>query len=73
MPQRMRIGIDLGGTKIEGLVLGRGGIEHARTRIATPDGSYRDTIDAVVGLIGKLQSEAGRRCTVGIEIGRAHV
>ncbi len=62
----MRIGIDLGGTKIEGLVLGRGGTEHARTRIATPDGSYRDTIDAVVGLIGKLQSEAGRRCTVGI-------
>lgn len=62
----MRIGIDLGGTKIEGIVLGQGGTELARTRIPTPAGSYTDTIKAVVDLIDRLQSEAGRRCTVGV-------
>lgn len=62
----MRIGIDLGGTKIEGIVLGKGGAELARIRVATPEGSYDDTIDAVVNLIGRLQTDAGRRFTVGI-------
>ena len=34
----MRIGIDLGGTKIEGIVLDDGGKERARVRVATPQG-----------------------------------
>ena len=62
----MRIGIDLGGTKIEGIVLGKGGVERARLRIATPTGSYGDTLDAVVDVIGRLQAEASQHCSVGI-------
>jgi len=62
----MRIGIDLGGTKIEGIVLDKGGIERSRLRVSTPTGSYQDTLEAVIDVIGKLQAEAGRRCTVGI-------
>jgi fructokinase len=62
----MRIGIDLGGTKIEGIVLGTGGVEHLRRRIATPASSYEETLAAVVSLVTSLQAEAGEKCTVGI-------
>jgi fructokinase len=62
----MRIGIDLGGTKIEGLVLGPDGREAARLRIATPDGSYEDTVAAIVDLVAALERQVGARCTVGI-------
>src|SRR4051812_30442519 len=62
----MRIGIDLGGTKIEGLVLGPDGAERARRRIATPTTAYEDTVEAIVGLIAVLEAEVGARCTVGI-------
>lgn len=62
----MRIGIDLGGTKIEGLVLDNGGIERARLRMPTPAASYRDTLEGVLKMIGDLQDRAGERCTVGI-------
>ena len=41
----MRIGIDLGGTKIEGIVLDDSGKERARVRVATPQGSYEATVD----------------------------
>ena len=62
----MRIGIDLGGTKIEGIVLGKGGVLQARKRIATPTSSYQDTVEAVLAMVNDLQQEVGRRCTVGI-------
>lgn len=62
----MRIGIDLGGTKIEGIVLDEGGTECARLRIATPEGTYADTLAAVIDVIGKLQAKAGQHCSVGI-------
>jgi fructokinase len=62
----MRIGIDLGGTKIEGLVLDKGGVERARRRIATPATSYEAEVEAILGLIGELEQEIGARCTVGI-------
>ena len=39
----MRIGIDLGGTKIEGLVLDSGGVEKARLRVPTPDSDQRSS------------------------------
>ena len=51
----MRIGIDLGGTKIEGLALGAGGRELDRRRIAAPRGHYDDTIRAVVDLVRTLE------------------
>ena len=40
----MRIGIDLGGTKIEGLVLDKGGVERERLRVPTPAGSYEEDV-----------------------------
>jgi fructokinase len=55
----MRIGIDLGGTKIEGVVLDREGGERARMRIPAPQGSYWATLDALCDLIGQLEHRAG--------------
>lgn len=62
----MRIGIDLGGTKIEGLVLDGDGAERARLRVATPAGTYEDTVAAIVDLVAELESRTGARCSVGI-------
>ncbi len=56
----MRIGIDLGGTKIEGLVLGDDGTERARLRVPTPQDSYEATVGAVVGVVRELEKQ-GRR------------
>jgi len=62
----MRIGIDLGGTKIEGLVLDSGGAETARMRVPTPGNSYEDTLKGVIDVVAELERRAGQRCTVGI-------
>ncbi len=62
----MRIGIDLGGTKIEGIVLDKGGVERARLRMPTPADTYEDTLEAVLKMIADLQVRAGRQCSVGI-------
>jgi len=59
-----RIGIDLGGTKIEGLLLGADGIERKRHRIAAPRGDYAATIAAINDLVGLLDAEGA--ATVGI-------
>jgi fructokinase len=65
----MRIGIDLGGTKIEGLVLDEAGGELIRRRIATPRGSYRGIIEAIIGLVRGLEAEAAAQSArVGIGI-----
>ncbi len=63
----MRIGIDLGGTKIEGIALRDDGEEVTRRRVATPR-SYAGTVDAIVALVGALEDESGTRGTVGIGI-----
>jgi len=62
-----RIGIDLGGTKIEGIVL-RGATEVvARQRIATPGGDYPATVAAVASLVAALERQTGaQRLPVGI-------
>ncbi len=54
----MRIGIDLGGTKIEGIALDRQGVERARRRIASPQG-YAGAIEAIRGLVGALEADSG--------------
>jgi len=64
----MRIGIDLGGTKMEGIVLDSAGHETARKRISTPSGGYSATLDAVCELVLMLESETGQQSTVGIGI-----
>ena len=64
----MRIGIDLGGTKIEGIALDRAGNERARRRIPAPRGAYEETVAAIRDLVAALESEAGETGTVGIGI-----
>ena len=63
----MRIGIDLGGTKIEGIVLD-GSSERARVRVDTPRDDYDATLAALVALITNLQKTAGAAATIGIGI-----
>lgn len=62
----LRLGIDLGGTKIEGLVLDAAGAEAARQRILAPQGSYEDTLRALIDLIRELEAKAGAPVTIGI-------
>ncbi|MAN80385.1 MAG: fructokinase [Rhodospirillaceae bacterium] len=64
----MRAGIDLGGTKIEGLVLNGAGIPLARRRIAAPQGDYQATIRAICDVIRDLEAEAGPVGHVGVGI-----
>ncbi|HBC06061.1 MAG TPA: fructokinase, partial [Rhodospirillaceae bacterium] len=65
----MRAGIDLGGTKIEGLVLDRAGTAVACRRIPAPQGDYRATVAAVRGLVNDLEAMAGAVIThVGVGI-----
>jgi fructokinase len=63
----MRIGIDLGGTKIEGIALRDDGEEVGRRRVATPR-SYTGTIDAIADLVASLELASGAAGTVGIGI-----
>ena len=62
----MRIGVDLGGTKIEAVVLADEGQVVARRRRATPRRSYAETLDAVIELVRDLESEIGERASLGI-------
>lgn len=62
----MRIGIDLGGTKIEGIVLGTEGVEQARLRVPTPLDGYEATVDAVSGVVRDLEARVGARCWIGV-------
>jgi fructokinase len=64
----VRIGIDLGGTKIEGIALDATGNELHRLRIATPRGDYEGTVAAVVSVVAKLEEAAGTEGTVGVGI-----
>lgn len=63
----MRIGIDLGGTKIEAIALD-GSTELLRRRIPTPRGDYAATITAVRDLVSAAERELGATGTVGIGI-----
>lgn len=63
----MRIGIDLGGTKTEGVVLDSGDAEIVRRRYPTPiDGGYPAILDTMVSLVNELEEHAGAPCRVGI-------
>jgi fructokinase len=62
-----RIGIDLGGTKIEIALLGPDGAELVRERIDTPPG-YDATLSAIIGLVRTAESRIGVTATVGIGI-----
>ena len=62
----MRIGVDLGGTKIEAIALDDRGGEIARRRIATPRGDYQATLDTVVSLVGEIAGDGIAPVGVGI-------
>ncbi|NYF90740.1 fructokinase [Tunturiibacter empetritectus] len=64
----MRIGIDLGGTKIEALAIDEHGIELARHRVDTPRDDYEATIKAIVALVHRMEAETGKTGTVGAGI-----
>src|SRR3546814_14989137 len=64
----MRIGVDLGGTKIEAAALGPDGAVLARRRLATPRGDYAATIGAISGLVQQVEAETGRRGSVGVGV-----
>ena len=62
----MRIGVDLGGTKIEAIALDKAGEELVRHRTPTPRSDYDGIIGAIVGLVVQLESELGATATVGV-------
>jgi fructokinase len=64
----MRIGIDIGGTKIEAAALDRDGAIRLRRRQATPAGDYDATIATIRTLVEGVEAELGCRASVGIGI-----
>ncbi len=62
-----RIGVDLGGTKIEIAVMGPDGSERHRHRVGTPR-RYAETLDAIAGLVGDAEASVGAKASVGIGI-----
>lgn len=64
--ERLRVGVDLGGTKIEAAVLHDDGRILARRRMPTPVGDYYGTVSAVTALVEAMESEVGRACSVGV-------
>jgi fructokinase len=64
----MRIGIDLGGTKIEGIVLADHGDVVARRRVATPRDDYDGTVRAIAEVVAALEHETSHQCSVGLGI-----
>ncbi|MGH8576281.1 MAG: ROK family protein [Gammaproteobacteria bacterium] len=65
----MRIGIDLGGTKIEGVVMDTRSRLLARERVATPRGDYGATLQAITGVVQCLETAA--RCQ-NLPVGVGH-
>jgi fructokinase len=64
----VRIGIDLGGTKIEGIAVDDSGAALVRTRVPSPQGSYGDTLAAIERLIAAIEEQVGCRGSVGVGI-----
>jgi fructokinase len=64
-PHGIRIGVDLGGTKIEAIALASDGGVLTRERIPTPR-SYDDTVRAIVDLVGRIEGEIG---VAGLPVG----
>jgi fructokinase len=62
----LRIGIDLGGTKIEGIALDDHGHEVLRKRVTTPGGDYPATLATVAALVEEIEKQTGQRGTLGV-------
>jgi len=66
--EHVRIGVDLGGTKIEFIALERDGRELHRHRIATPRHDYDGTVRAIAEAVREIERKLGRSATVGLGI-----
>ncbi len=64
----MRIGLDLGGTKIEVIALDPSGTTRFRKRVRSPRGDYSTTIETLAGLVETAEAELGCRAAVGVGI-----
>jgi fructokinase len=62
----MRLGVDVGGTKIEVAVLDADGAERLRRRIATPQREYSAALATLAEHVLLAEKDAGERCSVGI-------
>jgi fructokinase len=63
---RLRIGIDLGGTKVAGVALGRDGAIVAEHRFPAPRHDYEATLNAISDMVATLERDAGTRGSLGI-------
>ena len=61
----MKIGIDLGGTKTEGILIDNDGIELKRDRIKT-EKNYEGTIKGIVSIVKQFEKEFGNSSSIGI-------
>ena len=62
----MRMGIDLGGTKIEAIMIDHEGLEILRHRIAAPQNDYKKTLNAIKCLVQRTEEASGHRtCATG--------
>lgn len=64
----MRIGVDLGGTKIEGIAIDDDGRERLRRRVPSPRGSYPNTVRTLVDFIREIDRDVGEIGSVGVGI-----
>ncbi len=64
--ENMKLGIDLGGTKIEIIALDDNGVEILRRREPTPQGDYHATLSLIAHLVQTSETELGQRGSVGI-------
>lgn len=64
----MRIGIDFGGSKIEGIALNADGETLLRHRVATPLAGYGACLRIITGLVNQMEAQTGLTATVGIGI-----
>ncbi len=62
----LRVGVDLGGTKIAAIALAADGAVVGQTRLSAPRDDYRATIGALVDCIAEVERQAGGRGTVGV-------
>lgn len=65
---RVRVGVDVGGTKVEAVVLSEDGAERGRVRRSTPRGDYEATVETIAGAVAEVEAAAGARGSVGIGI-----
>lgn len=66
MSSGVRIGVDLGGTKIEIAAFDAAGVERLRQRAATPAGDYAATLRAIAGLVADAERRLGCSASVGV-------